>query len=153
MPFQNPDKFTVRRVDPVNWKLREHPLVYVGNRQTFVIPVGYKTDFASVPWWVQSFIPRTGVWTLACVLHDWLITHGIPAGLVTSREADGIFRRVLREEGTGFIRRWCMWTGVRLAAPFSEGRRPAELLADSPALAAVILPILSLAAFVVFLVI
>ena len=69
---------------------------------------------------------------MAAVLHDWLITYGIPAGLITSRDCDGMFRRVLREEGTDVVRRWLMWTGVRLAAPFNPGRRPSGLWRDAP---------------------
>lgn len=136
--FADTKKFVVRRVDPVRWELIE-PLVYQGRTQTFVVPAGYVTDFASVPWWVQWFVPRTGVWTLAAVLHDYLITDCIRAGLISSRDTDGMFRRVLREEGTGFTRRWLMWAGVRFAAPFSAERRPSGLWRDAPALAAVVL--------------
>jgi len=145
MPFSNPDLFTVRRVDPIRWALREHDLTYHGERQTFVVPVGYVTDFASVPWFLQWFVPRTGVWTLAAVLHDWLITHGIALGLVTSRDCDGLFRRVLREEGTGFVRRWLMWAAVRVAAPFSEQRRPSGIVRDLPMLAVVLSPFVAIA--------
>lgn len=148
MPFSNPDQFTVRRVDSIRWEVRTR-LMYQGRHQTFVVPVGYVTDFASVPWFVQWFIPRTGVWTLAAVLHDWLITDGIPAGLVSSRDTDGVFRRVLREEGTGFCRRWLMWAGVRLAAPLNAGRRPSGVGRDAPQIALVVLPVLALAYAVV----
>lgn len=142
MPFLEPDQFTVRRVDPINWALQRY-LIYKGKTQTFCIPKGYVTDFASVPWFLQWFVPRTGVWTLAAVLHDWLITHGIPEGLVSSRDADGIFRRVLREEGVGFIRRWLMWAAVRVAAPFSKHRRPSGIVRDLPQLLAVLAPFLA----------
>lgn len=134
MPFVNPDRFIVRRVDPIRWEL-QHSLLYYGKRQVFRVPAGYVTDFASVPWWVQSFVPRTGVWTLAATLHDYLITDGIKAGMVTSRECDGLFRRVLREEGTGFVKRWLMWAGVRCAAPLNPGRRPSDIVRDLPQLA------------------
>lgn len=135
MPFVD-SPFSVTRVDPIRWRL-DLPLIYKGSAQTFIVPAGYVTDFASVPWFVQWFVPRTGVWTLAATLHDWLITDGIAAGLVTSRECDGLFRRVLREQGTGFIRRWLMWAGVRLAAPFSAQRRPSGLWQDVPQMLAV----------------
>lgn len=136
--FADTKDFVVRRVDPVRWEL-VRPLTYNGKAQTFVVPAGYITDFASVPWFVQWFIPRTGVWTLAAVLHDFLITDCIPAGVINPRDTDGMFRRVLREEGTGFARRWLMWAGVRFAAPFNAARRPSGLWRDAPALAAVLL--------------
>jgi len=152
MPFQNPERFTVRRHDPVRWKIVNHNLVYQGRTQTFTVPIGYVTDFATVPWFLQWFVPRAGVWTLAAVLHDWLITHGIPLGLVSSRDADGIFRRVLREEGVDPVRQWLMWAAVRVAAPFNGGRRPAGLLRDAPQLALVLSPfIVAATALVVWL--
>lgn len=134
MPFTTP--LLVRRVDPTTWELVA-PLSYQGRVDHWTIPAGYRTDFATVPWFVQWFIPRTGTWTLAATLHDWLITDGIPAGLITSRNTDGVFRRVLREEGVDRVRRWCMWAAVRAAAPFSKHRRPAGFLPDAPAVAAV----------------
>lgn len=153
MPFQNPERFTVRRVDSTHWKLTNYPLLYRGRTQVFLVPIGYVTDFATVPWFLQWFVPRTGVWTLAAVLHDWLITHGIPMGLVSSRDADGIFRRVLREEGVDPVRQWLMWAAVRVAAPFNEGRRPAGLLQDAPQLALVLSPfIVAITSLVLWLV-
>jgi hypothetical protein len=65
------------------------------------------------------------------VLHDWLIVRAIPAGFVSSRDADGIFRRVLREQGVPFVKRWLMWTGVRWGALFNPPRR-AGWLRDLP---------------------
>lgn len=129
MPFTTP--LIVKRIDPVMWELQQ-PLSYVGTRDKWTVPQGYRTDFASVPWFVQWFVARTGAWTLAAVLHDWLITNGIPDGIITSRDTDGVFRRVLREEGTGPIRRWFMWAGVRLAAPLNKGRRPSGIAKDLP---------------------
>lgn len=128
----------MRRVDPVMWELVE-PLIYDGQVDTWIVPRGYRTDFASVPWFVQWFVARTGAWTLAAVLHDWLITDGIPRGLISSRDTDGVFRRVMREQGVGPVRRWLMWCGVRLAAPLNRGRRPSQILLDAPALLGLVL--------------
>lgn len=134
MPFTTP--LLVRRVDPATWELVA-PLSYQGRVDHWTIPSGYRTDFATVPWFVQWLIPRTGTWTLAAVLHDWLITDGIPAGLVTSRQTDGVFRRVLREESVDPVRRWLMWAAVRAAAPFSRHRRPSGFWRDAPAVLAI----------------
>ena len=130
MPFTTP--LLVRRVDPTTWELVA-PLSYQGRVDHWTIPSGFRTDFASVPQVVQWLIPRTGRWTVAAVLHDWMIVEGIPAGLITSRNCDGVFRRVLREEGTDQVRRWLMWAAVRCAAPFNKGRRPSEFRRDAPA--------------------
>ncbi len=107
------------------------PLEYQGETETFRIPEGYVTDFASVPQSFYGFFPPYGAYTRAAILHDWLITDRPD---VSSRDTDGLFRRVMREEGTPFAIRWLMWSAVRLAAPFNPKRRPARLWRDLPAL-------------------
>jgi hypothetical protein len=122
MPFES-TSVTVRRVDDRRWAVVEE-LVYRGKRDRFVVPAGFLTDFATVPRVVVWLIPRFGRYTLAAILHDWLVTQGLRTGVVTSREADGIFRRVMRESGVPVLRRWLMWCGVRWGALTSRLRRP-----------------------------
>jgi hypothetical protein len=122
MPFATPS-LTVRSVDARTWELVE-PLAYRGRWQEFVVPAGFRTDLASVPRVVVWLIARSGRYTRAAVLHDWLVTEGIGSGAVTSREADGIFRRVMRELGVPVLRRWLMWAGVRWGALADPLRRP-----------------------------
>ena len=122
MPFET-DSVTVRRRDDRHWTVVE-PLVYRGRTDTFVVPAGFPTDFASVPRVAVWLIPRFGRYTLAAILHDWLCTEGIRSGAVSSRDADGIFRRVMRELGVPVVRRWLMWAGVRWGALTDPERRP-----------------------------
>ncbi|NEK60413.1 DUF1353 domain-containing protein [Geodermatophilus sabuli] len=122
MPFESAE-LVVRRVDAATWAVVD-PLVYRGNRDRFVVPAGFRTDFATVPRLVTWLVPRFGAFTLAAVLHDWLCTEGIRSGAVTSRQADGLFRRVMRESGVPVLRRWLMWAGVRWGALTSALRRP-----------------------------
>jgi hypothetical protein len=121
VPFE-PGSLTVSRVDADTWELVDE-LVYQGRRERFVVPAGFRTDFASVPRVVTWLVPRFGAYTLAAILHDWLCSEGIRSGEVTSREADGIFRRVMRESGVSVLRRWLMWAGVRWGALTDERRR------------------------------
>jgi hypothetical protein len=102
VPFDSP--LVVRRASDQLWEVVE-PLVYRGRRDTFVVPDGFLTDFASVPRVVIWLIPRFGRYTPAAVLHDWLVTTGLTTGVVSSRDADGLFRRVLRELGVPPVRR------------------------------------------------
>jgi hypothetical protein len=88
------------------------PLVYTGARDWFVVPKGFSTDFASVPSFCTWLIPVLGLWTLAAVVHDWLYS----VQQVSAVDADGILRRICREEGVPTVLCWLIWTGVRLGA-------------------------------------
>lgn len=98
----------VRQVDAKVWELHE-PLTYTGRRDTFVVPAGFPTDFATVPRSVVWLLPTYGDYTKAAILHDYLWCTG-----ATSRaDADGLFRRAMRELGVSVPRRWMMWAAVR----------------------------------------
>lgn len=114
MPFETPG-VSVRSNGAEEWELLE-PLAYRGRRQRFVVPAGFRTDLATVPRVVVWLVPRWGLYTRAAVLHDWLCTEGIGTRAVSARDADGLFRRVLRESGVPVVRRWLMWCGVRWGA-------------------------------------
>jgi hypothetical protein len=101
----------VRAIDEKYWKL-ERDLVYEGKEDHFLVPKEYTTDFASVPrmfWWL---IPRYGRYTEAAVLHDYLCDEARD-GRFSRCDADGIFRRTLRELGVGYLRRRMMWAADR----------------------------------------
>lgn len=117
------------------WYLTE-PLVYQGARKKFTVPEGFVTDFASVPGFMLWLIPRDGLHTMSAILHDWCCTEGIRSGAISSRDADGLFRRCLREAGVPPIRRWLMWAGVRLGALGNPLRRPGSLR-DLPVVAGI----------------
>jgi Protein of unknown function (DUF1353) len=113
----------VEPATPVVWRLWEE-LRYQGDEEEFIVPQGFLTDFATIPRIAVWLIPRFGAWTKAAVLHDWLLVGHVRKGLMSSVDADNLFRRVLREEGVPPYRRNLMWTGVRWAALFSKYRRP-----------------------------
>ena len=79
------------------------------------MPAGFVTDFASVPGLFTWLVPRYGRFTKAAILHDFLCDEAKEGRFIRS-QADGIFRRVMRELGVGFIRRWVMWAAVRLGS-------------------------------------
>lgn len=145
MPFRS-KHLHVSRVDERSWKLR-HALVYDGTTDTIVVPAGFTTDFASTPRCLQWLAPSTGKYTLAAILHDFLcdrMEHGqallpktfdndVRVRYISARDADGLFRRVMREEGVGVVQRWLLWSGVRIGAIRNPHRRPGTLR-DVPAL-------------------
>lgn len=130
MPFSSDSQIVVEQVSDRNWILLDR-LLYEGKDEWFGVPVGYVTDFASVPRITSWLIPTYGDYTPAAILHDYLLTDELPHGYVTSRDIDGIFRRVLRELGVPFTRRWMMWLGVRWGAMFN-GKRRGGILPDVP---------------------
>lgn len=148
-------ELSIRAVTATTWELAV-PLIWTGTKgDRFVVPTGFVTDFATVPRFLHWLVSPYGAYTRAAVLHDWLLTelagwtdryerefpdvahrfrvlrvvYQPPA---TSRDCDGIFRRVMHDLGVGWPTRWIMWTGVRWAALFNSrrayGRRiPADL--------------------------
>jgi len=110
MPFVSGQPL-VRQSGDKDW-IVEEPIVYRGNQESFTVPVGYRTDFASVPRIFTWLIPTYGAYTRPAILHDWLCDQA-RAGLIARSDADGLFRRSMRELGVGFSRRWLMWAGVR----------------------------------------
>jgi uncharacterized membrane protein (DUF2068 family) len=130
-------ELSIRAVGPTTWSLLA-PLIWTGTKgDTFVVPVGYTTDFASVPRFLHWLVLPYGPYTRAAVLHDYLITDRInnpdPTLRVASRDVDGIFRRVMEELGVSWAKRWTMWAAVRAAALFNPRRAPGrQFLADAP---------------------
>lgn len=122
MPFIE-GAVVVRRLDDERWRLVE-ALIYSGNRDVWMVPAGFVTDFASVPRVAVWLIPRFGRYTPAAILHDWLCGPGILDGHISPVDADGVFRRVMRELGVPPVRRWLMWAGVRWSAVTQSHRRP-----------------------------
>jgi len=86
----------------------------------FVAPSGMLTDLASVPRFLWGVIASYGRQTLPAILHDQLCYAAAMPGLPVPfsrgqrREADGVFRRALELSGAGPVRRWLMWSAVRL---------------------------------------
>lgn len=123
MPFLT-DTFTIRSRRAHDFLLVDD-LTYQGRTDTFTVPAGTRTDFATVPAAVTWLVPRYGVYTRAAILHDHLCIEA-HASRFDRRDADGVFRRVLRELGVSHPRRWLMWAAVRVGGGFAGGMTPVE---------------------------
>jgi Protein of unknown function (DUF1353) len=137
MPFLQGD-VNVKQIDARQWQLVE-PVRYAGRDESFTVPAGFRTDFASVPTVFVWLIPRYGVYTKAAILHDFLCEEHP----VSRSDADGIFRRALRELGVSVLRRWMMWAAVRAGGHWSgagAGQWALWLLVAVPAAAFLALP-------------
>lgn len=107
MPFTT--RLAIEEQDAYQWRLTQ-PLVYEGEFETFSVPTGTWTDLASIPKLLWIVLPPIGPHNKAAVLHDRFYR----TQEISRREADGIFRRIMKESGLGTFARWSMWLGVRL---------------------------------------
>jgi hypothetical protein len=120
MGFPEDSQVDVRQVDDRNWRLLRE-LDYEGQSETFQVPLDAGTDFASVPRLFVWFLPRYGRYTKAAILHDYLWRQRAAKGEMSYIDADGLFRRAMRELGVPFLRRWILWAAVRVGALVKEG--------------------------------
>lgn len=108
-----------RLLDPVSYDVGE-PLS--GDRIT--VPVGFETDFASIPRSLWSILPPFDKHLPAAIIHDYLYT----IQTRTRKECDAIFLESMQVLGVGWFRRQIMHKGVR-AGGWRSWNKAAEYLA------------------------
>jgi hypothetical protein len=116
VPFRTP--LHVRHEIGEDWRLTD-PLVFEGSNEFFVMRKGFRTDFASIPRPVRWLFDSAGNNSEPGVLHDavWRESKRTDATpRVDPWDADGLFRRALRESGATALTRALMWIAVRVAA-------------------------------------
>ena len=75
------------------WMLTS-PLIYrCADGLTIVVPDGYRSDLASVPWFCRRMFPQDGPWTYAAIAHDWCCDIRPPH--ISSVRAAKIFREAM----------------------------------------------------------
>lgn len=92
------------------------PLIYQSDKYYFIVPMGFKTDFASVPKSLQRFYEPMGKWSKPSVLHDFLYSDEIRS--VSRLKADKCFLEAMKREGVKFHTRWIFFLGVRCFGGF-----------------------------------
>lgn len=94
-----------------SWRL-QNPLIYESDvaAQVFIVPVGFVTDFASVPRIPGVFELLGDTAHEAAALHDWLYTtHPVPRDI-----ADAVLQEAAKVSGTSAFKAWLLWAGVRV---------------------------------------
>lgn len=102
------------------WRL-EAPLVYVGEwTGVLCIPVGFETDFASVPRFLFTYMLTGNTAHEAAVVHDYL--YRTPDFPITREDADKTMREAMEVTGVPAWRRTLIYAGVRAggASAFKE---------------------------------
>ena len=87
---------------PLEWRIGE-------TRSVVVVPQGFVHDKASVPRALWSFFPKSGPYTRAAVIHDWLYW----AQPCTRAQADNLLMIAMQESGVSWWRRQLVYRGVR----------------------------------------
>lgn len=93
--------------------------------RNWIVPAGFRTDFASVPRFLHPIFPPMGLCSRAAVIHDFLYRsknlHRSAFGeteeeckQIVRKYADELFLEVLKEDGVRWWRRWCMYFAVRM---------------------------------------
>lgn len=90
-----------------------------GSLLRIVVPVGSRTDFASIPRFLHACFPPDGPWGPAAIVHDYLYREGRcgpdeDARCATRRDADAVFLEGMDDLGVPWYQRWPMWLAVRL---------------------------------------
>lgn len=80
-----------------------------------VIPKGYFTDLASVPWYGRWLVPTTtGKNREAAVVHDFLCDDEVQASFgITQIDTDAVWREALGVLKVNVVYRWGLWIPVR----------------------------------------
>ena len=103
-------------VDGAHWIVRQ-PLKYrIGvSTQEIVVPVGFVTDFASIPQALQSIIRQNGPYILPAVVHDYLYWDQS----CTRAQADQIFLLAMIENQVGAVHRTAIYQAVAAAGSYA----------------------------------
>lgn len=79
------------------------------------VPPGFETDLASIPRPLWSYLPKSGSYSKAAVIHDYLYWAGRVGQVpITRAYADAVLRRGCADLGVPWARRWLIWSAVRV---------------------------------------
>lgn len=120
---------TQLRVDPFDetmrrWILREEFDYVIGDLnadEKVTVPVGFITDFATIPRFLWGILPPMGVYGKACVVHDYLCTYKTIKTKTGDRkctrlEGDKIFLEAMGVSNVNPMIKYAMFAGVRIYA-------------------------------------
>ena len=118
MPFLT--DLSIKSIRRSSFFTLEKPLTYqyLQANTAYTVPVGFKTDFASIPKIFQSIIADSESDIRdAAVIHDWLYS----TGFVPRLEADRILRAAMLELGASRLKAYVVFLAVRLGGASHYG--------------------------------
>lgn len=133
MPSSFITPLEVEFIDGQKWKVIkefDYLVDFEDQNSAIRVPAGFVTDFASIPRMFWDWIPPTGPYAKAAVVHDYLYVVGgkvccykgpyllydprcKKCKTFTKEQADRIFRDAMEVLGVGNPKRWLMWQAVR----------------------------------------
>lgn len=105
--------YVITEVFSYNFGSKEKPVAVI------TIPVGFVTDFASIPWPLSVLFKPDGPWAKAAVIHDWLCNDLS----VSNIAKDSIFYEALGVLGIGKVVSFFLFLGVRIWHLFFDPKR------------------------------
>lgn len=112
--FRQGTLYTKRGLKAKRFEVFFEPIVFYSAvlGREIVVPIGFKTDFASIPWFLQSLIQVNGPHIQAAVVHDFLCIYK-DAFKITQKQADEVFLEAMECIGVRYTQRTVMFWGVR----------------------------------------
>ena len=110
------------------------PFVFVDKDQTYIIPAGFRTDFASIPRLAQGFMDNSNRLAFPSIPHDWLyatrgfVGPGIPRA--SRSRADHVLYRACLANGVSAAEAEIVFDAVRVGgqSAWEDGDSPETLL-------------------------
>jgi hypothetical protein len=96
--------------------------------KAIVVPQGFVTDFASIPWGLRWLLAKQGRYSRAALVHDYLYWSQI----CTKKQADNILMIAMKESHVVGWQRFFIYEGVSLAGGGAWSEDRAERLAGEP---------------------
>lgn len=106
--------------DDTRWTLVEaFEFCSITTESIIRVPVGFCTDFASIPRVMWSLLPPAGPYGKAAVVHDWLYQkRDATTHAVWRDEADAVLLEGMEALKVGRLTRWTIYMGVRIGGWF-----------------------------------
>ena len=80
-----------------------------------IVPLGFRTNFVSVPRAFWSFISPWGDHGFGAVVHDWLYSDQS----MSRKEADEVILEAMKQSGVGAIKRYTIFRALRIFGRFA----------------------------------
>lgn len=81
------------------------------DKSVLMVPAGFNSDLASVPWGLWNLIPPWGPYADAAVIHDYLYRVQV---IKPRKFVDQIFLEAMEVKQCRWVQRWAIYLGVRI---------------------------------------